>query len=174
MSSFQKRLESGYYDNQPKSEFWNDLEADTNRIQQENKKWSIEFNKVAEVFKKAKSLEKIDIYQAIELYESIKNTKYGNFDTVGRLAILYRKTKQKEKEIQHMEFKIEEVQNTQYDRMTFLQGRFPAESEKIKLAYDNKIEYLTPDLMTINFHSSTDKLIKTLNRLLSTENRKKQ
>jgi|GEM_PF-1434066 len=162
MTNFEDKLNSDFYKDKPKSLFIEDLEKETQKLREENKKWSVEFNKVAEIFKTAKSLEKTDIYKSIGLYESIKNTNYGKFDSVGRLILLYRKTKQKEKERQHLEFKLEEAQNSEYNRMRFLQEKYPEESENIKYHYENKIEYLSPELLKINFHSKIEKLTKEL------------
>lgn len=158
MSSFHDKVNEGYYDDKPKSTFWEDLDRATILLQQENAKFSIEFNKNIDVFRQAKALEKTDVYKAIELYESIKNTNYGKFDCIGRLIVLYRKTKQKDKEKQHIEFKIEELQNLEYDRMIFLQNRFPDESENIKQHYENGGVYTTPELQRIDFHSRIEKL----------------
>lgn len=100
----------------------------------------------------------------------LKNTNYGNFDSVGRLILLYRKTKQKDKEIQNIQFKIENIQNSEYNKMIFLQNKFPEESEKIKFHFENKTEYLTPELRKVNFHIKIEKYIKRLNELSNYRN----
>ncbi len=160
MFNFQNKLNSEYYIGEPDSEFWNDLENETKRLQSENRKFDEIFNRNVSVFKLAKSLEKSEPYKAIELYESIKNTNYGNFDTLSRLIILYRKTKQKEKEIQHLEYKLEEEQNTQYNRMCFLKNRFPNLDDEIESNYNNQMEFTTPELQVVNFHSKIEKIKK--------------
>lgn len=134
------------------------MEDKIRNISEKNKLFEIEFSKNLQIYKLANSLEKHDVYKAIELYESIKNTNYGKFDCIGRLIILYRKTKQKDKEKQHIEFKIEELQNLEYDRMIFLQNRFPDESENIKQHYENGGVYTTPELQRIDFNSQIEKL----------------
>lgn len=150
------------------SDFDSNLEDEISKQKSINTEWDANFKRVTEIYLKAKSLEKTDIYEAINLYESIKNTNYGKFDSVGRLIILYRKTRQREKEIEHVRYKIEETQNDEYNRMAFLQNKYPNESNVIKFHYDNKMEYLTPDLVRINFHKNLEKLISLLNKLTKT------
>ena len=82
---------------------WEQFDKELEEVREHNRLWQQEFDKVCEITFEARKLEKTDPLKAIQLYESIKNTKYGNFDTLGRLIILYRKTKQKEKEAECIE-----------------------------------------------------------------------
>lgn len=140
-------------------------DEELNEVREKNRVWQARFDEVCQITFKARELEKEHPYQAIELYESIMNTNYGNFDTLGRLIILYRRTKQKEKEIQHIEFKIEDEQNFAYNSKLFLQNRFPEEAEKIQYCYDNKEIYITPELAKIDFFKKIDRLFERLNKL---------
>lgn len=135
----------------PRKSFMDELEEKTKVIREKNRIWSIEFNKNGDTFKKAKELERSDPYKAIELYESIKNTNYGNFDTLSRLIILYRKTKQKDKEIQHIKFKIEELQHREFYRLEFVLSKYPEESEYIKECYETGKDCFLPNGSVINF-----------------------
>lgn len=140
-------------------------DEELNEVKEKNRIWQTRFDEVCQITFKARELEKENPYKAIELYESIKNTNYGNFDTLGRLIILYRRTKQKDKEIQHIEFKIEDEQNFAYNSKLFLQNRFPEEAEKIQYYYDNKEIYITPELAKIDFFKKIDRLFERLNKL---------
>lgn len=74
MESFEDKVNSSYYNNKPQDVFLNDLKQETLRLKEINKQWQVEFNKTVQIFTEAKSLESINTYKAIELYESITNT----------------------------------------------------------------------------------------------------
>lgn len=142
------------------------LEKELEELQKANAKWQEEFDKVCAITFKAREIEKTNPLEAIALYESIRDTPYGNFDTLGRLIILYRKTKQKEKELKCLEFKIEDEQHRAYARKCTLQDKYPEESDKIQRCYDEKEPYITPDYgYKIDFHKKIKKIIDRYNKL---------
>lgn len=77
-----------------------ELERKTEDLRRKNKDFSIAFNEIASKMKKAKSLEKSNIYAAISLYEECLNATAGNFCPEERLVILYSKTHQLRNEIE--------------------------------------------------------------------------
>ena len=81
---------------------------------------------------------------------------------MGRLIILYRKTKQKEKEAECIEYKIEDLQNREYDRKEFLKTKYPEDTDEIQNCYDNQTIYTTPELVKIDFHKNIIKLKERL------------
>lgn len=131
---------------------------DLESLKEKNRNWDIEFNKVKEIIFEARKTEKTDILKSIELYESVKNTNYGNWNSVERLIILYRKTRQYEKELQHLKYYLEDLQNQEYNRKEFLKNRFPSEAEDIERCFNENLEYVTPELVHINFHSKIEKV----------------
>ena len=141
---------------------WEQFDKELEEVREHNRLWQQEFNKVCEITFKARKLEKTDPMKAIQLYESIKNTNYGNFDTLGRLIILYRKTKQKEKEAEYIEFKIEDLQNREYNRKEFLKTKYPEDADEIQNCYDNQTIYTNPQLVKIDFHKNIIKLKERL------------
>lgn len=84
---------------------YENLKKETKRLQEENKAWSADFNKIIALRQKAKELEQlnkfeeaISIYlQSIELGESSKKLNINNYaHDIERVIILYSKTKQQE------------------------------------------------------------------------------
>lgn len=139
------------------------FDKDFETLKQENEKWSYQFGKVADIYKTAKKIEQTNPYKAIELYLSIRDTSYGNFDTLGRLIILYRKTKQVEKEIQHIDFKIEQEQNRQYNRKESLKKSYPKSADYIEKCYRKNIPFVNPHPLysnSIDFFAEIKKLSK--------------
>lgn len=121
------------------------------------------FDRNTRIFHQAKSLESTNPYKAIELYTSIRDSNYGNFDTLGRLIILYRKTKQIEKEIQHIDFKIEQEQNRQYNRKESLKKSYPKSADYIEKCYRKNIPFVNPHPLysnSIDFFAEIKKLSK--------------
>jgi hypothetical protein len=141
---------------------WEQFDKELEEVREHNRLWQQEFDKVCEITFEARKLEKTDPLKAIQLYESIKNTNYGNFDTLGRLIILYRKTKQKEKEAECIEYKIEDLQNREYNSKEFLKTKYPEDADEIQNCYDNQTIYTTPELVKIDFHKNIIKLQERL------------
>lgn len=142
----------------------NYLDEELRKIQQENRDWQKGFDKVTEIFNRAKELEKTDPRQAIKLYESIRDTNYGKFGTLQRLAVLYNKVGDKAKLIQTLDFLIEETQTDEYNRMEFTQKKFPNDAHNVKFCYEAKLPYTTPEGRIIDFHSRVDQLKKRLEK----------
>jgi len=158
-SIYQRRIEE-YSKNNPFPETMEEVKLKTEDLQKENREWNKKFNENLRIFKKAKSLEKTDPYKAIELYESIKNTSYGNFATLDRLIILYRKTKQIQKELQNIDFNIEDLQNKEYNRMIFCIHKYPESESYIRKCYKDGSDCLMPNGSVINFKKKIFQLEK--------------
>ncbi|OPC34620.1 hypothetical protein [Elizabethkingia miricola] len=119
---------------------------------------------IIDTYNIAKSLENIDNYKSIELYMSIQGMNHYR-DVLDRLIILYRKTKQKEKEIQMINWLIEEEQNRQYNRMRFSQLTDPENADFIQNCYNNKESFVNIYGFTINFFKKIDRLTERLRKL---------
>lgn len=142
------------------------LDKEIEKLREKNAKWQEGFNEVCAITFKARELEKTNPLEAIALYESIRDTPYGNFDTLGRLIILYRKTKQKDKELKCIEFKIEDEQHRAYNQKCTLQYKYPEDKEEIQRCYDEEEIYTTPGYgFKIDFHKKTKTLIDRFNKL---------
>jgi tetratricopeptide (TPR) repeat protein len=105
---------------------------------------------------RAKSLENIDNEKAIMLYEEIRDRP--NNDALERLIILYRKTKQKDKEIEAIKFLIEEEQNRAYNGMTFLCLKYPERTAEIINCYNKNITFISEFGFPVNFHKKVHTL----------------
>ncbi|TDX83935.1 hypothetical protein [Epilithonimonas xixisoli] len=116
------------------------------------------------LYNKARSLEDIDNLEAIKIYQKLQNI--SQYDALDRLIILYRKTHQKELEIQAIEWLIEEEQNKEYNRMSFLSMKFPDDAAKIRNCYDNNETYINPLGVPINFHSKINRLKNRINNFI--------
>lgn len=136
------------------------------RLREKNRKWEENFNKVIQIYELAKQKEKTEPLTAIEIYQSIRDTNYGDFDVLGRLIILYRKTKQTSEELKHIEFKIEHIHNSEYNRMQFLSLKYPEDADLIRNCYDNELIYVTPEGYDIDFYKEIRKLVLRKDKLL--------
>lgn len=122
-------------------------------------------NDIFEAYRKARELENIDNEKAIGFYESIRDRKH-NYDVLDRLIILYRKTKQPDKEVEAIKFLIEEEENKAYDRMVFLQQKYPDQSNEIKYSYENNLPFINPEFgFQINFRKKISRLHSRLEKL---------
>lgn len=119
---------------------------------------------ILENYPKARGLENVDNQKAIELYEIMMNMNHHR-DILDRLIILYRKTKQKEKEIQAIEWLIEEEQNRQYNRMKFSQLMDPESADFIEDCYNNKLPFINKHGYPINFFTKINRLNERLQKL---------
>ena len=98
------------------------LKKETERLQEENKAWSVNFNKIIALRQKAKELEQlnkieeaISVYlQSIEFGESSKKLNINNYaHDIDRVIILYSKTKQQDTLKRFLENKIDLYPNFQ-------------------------------------------------------------
>lgn len=145
-----------------------ELENEIQKLKKELNDWDYHFGKVTTTYKTAKELEKNDPYKAIELYMSIKDSKYGNFDVLSRLIILFRKTKQKEQELLHIDLKIEEEQHREYQRKEFMKKKYPESADYIEECYNNKVPCINPIYSnTIDFYKKVNALIERKQKLLN-------
>lgn len=125
-------------------------------------------NDISEAYRKARKLENIDNEKAIGFYESIRDRKH-HYDVLDRLIILYRKTKQPEKEVEAIKFLIEEEENKSYNRMVFLQQKYPNQKDEIKYSYEKNLPFINPEFgFQINFRK---KIIRLEERLQILENK---
>ncbi len=134
-----------------------------NNIEKE-KCYKVNESYISENYPRAKGLENIDNQKAIELYESMMNMNHHR-DILDRLIILYRKTKQSAKEIQAIEWLIEEEQNIQYNRKEFLKIKFPNDKIHIERCYKEGLTYLNPFGDSINFFTKINRLTERLRKL---------
>ncbi|SKB57939.1 hypothetical protein SAMN05660477_00013 [Soonwooa buanensis] len=117
------------------------------------------------IYQEAKNLELIDINKAIRLYESIINVNLHR-DVLDRLIILYRKMKNKKEEIRILKFLIEEEQNKEYNRMTFLISKNPILEKEIRNCYNNDLTFIEPvHGFRINFNTKINRLKSRLDKL---------
>jgi tetratricopeptide (TPR) repeat protein len=111
-----------------KDSFISEIQKETEKARAKNNEWAKRHNYYQDLILKAKSLEKEKNYfDAITLFEKAlsfaKNDQYFQINNyahcIDRLAINYRKTKQKGKEIKFLENALEENSNwnnSTYDR----------------------------------------------------------
>lgn len=127
-------------------------------------KWENEHSKVSEIHFKARSLEKTDPIKAIELHESIRDNSTNHFDTLGRLMILYRKTKQKELEIKTINLKINQEKTREDGRLQNVLRKFPDLKDYILECYESGADCNLPTGV-INFKKNILKLEDRLKRI---------
>lgn len=141
------------------------LDKKIEKLKIENEKWSKEHKRISEIHFLALEIEKNDPLKAIELHESIRDNSVNHFDTLGRLIILYRKTKQKDLEIRTIKFKIENEQNREYGRLQNVLRKFPEMEVYVQKCYDSGEDCILPS-GTLNFKKKIQKLQTRLNTLL--------
>ncbi|WP_404812033.1 hypothetical protein ACIRNY_10855 [Capnocytophaga canimorsus] len=142
-----------------------ELKRERARWEEQCLQWNKNFNRVADTFACAKEMEKTDPFGAIKLYLSIKETKYSNFDILGRLIILYRKTDQVEQEIKHIDLKIDCLYKSARFRMFILKSKCPRDADLIDKCYNEEISYTTPNGRVVDFFIGIRKLISRRERL---------
>lgn len=161
-----KRMLDARFKNIPLKVYYSEYNEilEKQRLRDFDKKYK---NDIAEAYRKAKSLENIDNDKAIGLYESIRDRK-RNFDVLDRLIILYRKTNQKEKEIESINFLIEEEENSEYNKMRFLQLKYLDHREEIEKCYEEYVPFINPEF---GFQTTfRKKIIRLKERLRKLEN----
>lgn len=136
-----------------------------------NRKFEKEYQEnIAEAYQKAKELENIDNEKAIGFYEAIRD-RHHHFDVLGRLIILYRKTKQPDKEVEAIKFLIEEEEIKAFERMELMQIKYPDYRDEIRFCYDNDLPFTNPEFgFDVNFRK---KVIRLQDRLQKLENKQK-
>lgn len=145
-----------------------ELENEIQKLKKELNDWGYHYGKVTTIYETAKELEKNDPYKAIELYMSIRDSKYNYFDVLSRLIILFRKTKQKEQELLHIDLKIEKEQHREYQRKEFMKKKYPESADYIEECYNNKVPCINPIYSnTIDFYKKVNALIERKQKLLN-------
>ncbi|MDX8563434.1 hypothetical protein OZ664_05420 [Elizabethkingia sp. HX WHF] len=122
-----------------------DLDDKIERQKEITRKWQIEFNKVTDIMKLAKETEKNDLYKSISLYESVLNSKYGNFSPEERLVILYHKVGYYEDEIKISELIISKIKKSNSKRLINALKGDPVKESEIRIAWANFTSYIGSD-----------------------------
>lgn len=153
------------------SERLKDLADKAKKEWEEKRKEFIEFDterrRVFDVNAQARKIEKSDVLKAIELYESVKNHEYNRYDTLGRLMILYRRTKQFDKEIETIKLAIPKELEREKKRMNTLIRKYPEDESLIKDCFVTGQAYKTEYGNEIDFYREINKLKKRLLRAKS-------